>query len=208
MAKSKSVKNKKKRTLKQKSNPVGRPAGSGWPPQALAASNIASENNEWWKQRSRHGREKLFSNPELMWEAASEYFANTNNRGGCKYEWKDKELRAIPLKTPYTMEALCLYMGVHPSYFRNFKFQLKKSDPQHAGFSAVISLIEGTVYNQKFEGAAMGHFNSQLISYDLGIRRDQTEAHTAGVVINVQDTGTSKLLEEIKAKLEKIDEEK
>jgi hypothetical protein len=196
-----------KKTLKKKPKPRGRAAGSGWPLQALAVSQF-KPGNQWWDQRSKHGREKLFADPQLMWEAAREYFINTDERDNYRSEWRDKALQKIPLKTPYTIEALCLYMGVAPNYFRSFKYNLKKTDPNYTGFSTVIALIEATIYNQKYEGAASGHFNANLISYDLGVRKDVQDNASTGVTINVQDTGTSKLLEDIKTKLEKLDEEK
>ena len=30
--------------------------------------------NQFWKQRSKHGRDMLFASPTLLWEAACEYF--------------------------------------------------------------------------------------------------------------------------------------
>ena len=30
--------------------------------------------NQFWKFRSKHGRDKLFATPELLWDAACEYF--------------------------------------------------------------------------------------------------------------------------------------
>jgi len=30
--------------------------------------------NEFWKARSKHGRDKIFTTPEILWEAACEYF--------------------------------------------------------------------------------------------------------------------------------------
>lgn len=34
----------------------------------------APTGNKFWMLRSKHGRDKLFSTPELLWEAACEYF--------------------------------------------------------------------------------------------------------------------------------------
>lgn len=34
----------------------------------------ASKNNQFWKLRSKHGRDTLFSSPEFLWSAACEYF--------------------------------------------------------------------------------------------------------------------------------------
>lgn len=30
--------------------------------------------NQFWKRRSKHGRDKLFKTPDVLWEAACEYF--------------------------------------------------------------------------------------------------------------------------------------
>ena len=34
----------------------------------------APKGNQFWKLRSKHGRDKLFTTPELLWQAACEYF--------------------------------------------------------------------------------------------------------------------------------------
>ena len=34
----------------------------------------APKGNSFWKQRTKHGRDKIFANADLMWEAACEYF--------------------------------------------------------------------------------------------------------------------------------------
>lgn len=34
----------------------------------------APEGNQFWKLRSKHGRDKLFATPELLWEEACNYF--------------------------------------------------------------------------------------------------------------------------------------
>ena len=34
----------------------------------------APKGNQFWKLHSKHGRDTLFSTPDLMWEAACEYF--------------------------------------------------------------------------------------------------------------------------------------
>ena len=39
----------------------------------------APKGNQFWKLRSKHGRDKLFATPDLLWQAACEYF-----------EWCDK----------------------------------------------------------------------------------------------------------------------
>ena len=34
----------------------------------------APKGNKFWMLRSKHGRDKLFATPELLWDAACEYF--------------------------------------------------------------------------------------------------------------------------------------
>ena len=35
----------------------------------------APKNNSFWKQRQKHGRDKIFASPDALWSAACEYFA-------------------------------------------------------------------------------------------------------------------------------------
>lgn len=44
----------------------------------------ASKNNQFWKLRSKHGRDTLFSSPELLWSAACEYFDWCDENPGIK----------------------------------------------------------------------------------------------------------------------------
>lgn len=48
-----------------------------------------------------------------------------------------------------------------------------KKDQINKDFSAVINKIEEIIYQQKFEGAAVGLFNSNIIARDLGLRDKQ-----------------------------------
>ncbi len=152
--------------------------------------NMAPKGNEFWKLRSKHGRDKLFETPELMWEAACEYFQwcednpfteskpmVTSNGGN---EGSSIEMAEIPIKRPFTIEGLCLYLGATSAYFRAFKSQdrAKKED-----FITVIGEIEETVANQQFSGAAAGFFNANIIARKLGLK-EQTDLTTGGEKIS------------------------
>ena len=121
----------------------------------------APEGNQFWKFRSTHGREKLFKSPDLMWEAACDYF-----------EWCETnpiEAGKAKLNRPFTIHGMCIYLDCNTSYFKNFKKQIKEDDPLKEEFSSVIAKIEQIIYNQKFEGAAVGIFKENLIARDLGL---------------------------------------
>lgn len=135
----------------------------------------APRGNQFWKLRSKHGRDKLFETPELLWEVACEYF-----------QWCDenplKEEKAFAYQgeitkesvnkmRAYTLGGLCLYLDCSENYFRNFEKNNKDSND----FMAVISKIDSTIYNQKFTGAAADLLNANIIARDLGLA-DKTES--------------------------------
>ena len=138
--------------------------------------------NQFWKLRSRHGRDALFATPDLLWEAAQEYFEWVDANPWVKVEQmkrptvtKDKvgdmeistvhSLAELPNARPYTLSGLCLYLQCDESYFRKFKEQ--RSDRQD--FITVITRIEQIVATQQFEGAVVGAFNPNIISRSLGL---------------------------------------
>lgn len=145
----------------------------------------APKGNKFWELRSKHGRDKLFQTPELMWEAAKEYFTYIQETPLEQEEivkYKDYyEKVSVSKMRPFTLIGLCLYLDCSSSYFRTFKSELKDKDKD---FLTVITRIEETIYNQKFEGAASGFLNPNIIARDLGLM-DKTDITTNGKDINI-----------------------
>lgn len=143
-------------------------------PQTIAAS----QSNRWWELRSKHGRDKLFASPDLMLEAAKEYFKWCDDNP--EYEYKPMvvsiggnagssvEMVKVPKKQPYSLMGLCLYLGVSSAYFRQFKLE-QKDKPENRDFLSVITIIEQAIYKQQYDGAASGFFNANIISRALGL---------------------------------------
>lgn len=176
----------------------------------------APKNNKFWELRTKHGRDKLFTSPKLLWKVATEYFEWCDNNPWIKNEQKKGsqkidilELLAvskkenidindllndsmssiveIPTARPYTLTGLCLYLGVNSKYFSDFKKGLHEDDKD---FSEVITRIEETIYSQKFEGAAVGAFNANIISRDLGLADKKELDHTTkGESFNIISLG-------------------
>lgn len=136
--------------------------------------------NQFWKLRSKHGRDKLFATPELLWEAACEYFQWCDNNPWYKIDFrgKDNEEVKIPKERPYTLTGLCLYLNCNQAYFRNFKLQLPKDEKD---FNAIISRIEETIETQQFEGATVGAYNANIIARKLGLS-DKSEVEQKRVI--------------------------
>lgn len=139
-------------------------------------------DNQFWRQRSKHGRDKLFATPQLLLEAAHQYFQWCDENPWFKPEAiksgkKTGTMVNIPTARPYTISGFLLYVGASEAYWREFK----RAD--HKDFLSVISDIEQVIWTQKFEGASVGAFNANIISRDLGLA-EKTDITTNGESIH------------------------
>lgn len=130
----------------------------------------APKGNRFWELRSKHGRDKLFATPQLLWEAAIEYFSwcEENPLLETKAFAYQGEIvtTELPKMRAMTLSGLCFYLGVNEAYFRTFKAQLPEDEKD---FNTVLSEIETVIYNQKFSGAAADLLNANIIARDLGL---------------------------------------
>ena len=150
----------------------------------------APPGNKFWLLRSTHGRNPIFKKPKDLWEAACEYFewAQTNpisaqdNKG-------TKNVNEVDFVRPFTIYALCIYLDIGRSTWNDYR--------DNNDFSLVVHKIDDIIYNQKFEGAAVGIFNHNIIARDLGLT-DKTDITSKGEKIeaitgvNIIEDGASK----------------
>lgn len=139
----------------------------------------APKGNQFWKLRNKHGRDKLFASPELLWKAACEYFEWCDTTPLLEQKLfayqGDIQKDVVTHMRPYTLTGLCFYLECSEAYFREFKSSTPKGGED---FLTVIEQIEQIIYNQKFEGAAAGFFNANIIARDLGLKDVQNHQHT------------------------------
>lgn len=128
--------------------------------------NQFEDGNQFWRKRSKHGRDVIFSDPDIMWEAACEYFQyETQNTlkehkvFGTGYSANADKMR------PFSLIGLCLFLGVNTTYFHDFK----SSKACTSDFSNIIATIEEVIYKQQFDGAAAGLLNTNIIARKLGL---------------------------------------
>jgi hypothetical protein len=140
----------------------------------------APKKNEFWKLRSKHGRDKKFKSPEHLWDAACAYFEWSTNNPLIKFEYRGAREVKLQKIRPFTIGRLCLHIGCNESYFRTFKAQ----SPDEEEFMHVINRIELVVYAQQLEGALCGFFNAYLIARLIGIKR----SHDVNVYPGLQKT--------------------
>lgn len=138
----------------------------------------APKGNEFWKKRSKHGRDKLFASPELLWDAACEYFTWCDDN---PIEAEDnkgtKNVNTVKFNRPYTLKGFCIFCDASENWFKEFRKAL--TEEKNNDFLSVIRKIEDIIYTQKFEGAAIGIFNANIIARDLGLS-DKTETEHSG----------------------------
>lgn len=163
-----------------------------------------------WLERAKFGREKIFKDPELLLTESVGYFKFViDNPMFTKKDWRTSNGRLkmveIPLTSVFTLAGLTNHLGVSIEFFNTFLNQLKKDDPQRDSFICVIDYIRQIIYKNKFTGASDGTFNARLISYDLGIVKNENNMAASGMIINVNTSKDSTLLEDVKKKLDDID---
>jgi hypothetical protein len=170
------------------------------------------DGNDFWNRRSKHGRDAIFSSPEVLQEAIEEYFHDNKQHPWTKKEWKSSngklKMVEIPIETPMTWEGLAIFCGVSVNYFRTFKATTLKTHPKRAEFLLVMDWADQAIFKQKLEGSAVGAYNAQLMSYHLGIRKDMpTSGGGSGVIVNVQVDKDKSLINEVMEKLNELDKE-
>lgn len=147
----------------------------------------APKGNQFWKLRNKHGRDKLFATPELLEEACLEYFQWVDDNPLIEVIHFNQGKEGIakvkaPKMRPYTLGGLCIYLGCSTEYFRHFE----KNNKDSKDFIPIITRVREIIYNQKFEGAAAGFFNANIIARDLGLidkKQTETEVNVKGLNI-------------------------
>lgn len=129
----------------------------------------APKGNQFWKLIDEPGRKKLFKSPQDFLDKAYKYFEWADANPWYKNEAiKGGELAGtiikIPIQRPYSLKALCLFIGITENTFRNYE----KNDNYKVFFS-VFSHIRDIIENNQMEGATVGTYNANIIARILGL---------------------------------------
>lgn len=141
----------------------------------------APKGNQFWKQRSRHGRHMSFSSKEHMWESACEYFEWIENNPFLEEKASVSHGEVIRYELarprPMTMAGLCIFLDITYETWRTIR-KLKE-------FTVVSQKVEEVIRDQKFSGAAAGFFNSNIIAMELGLKNKVEHVIDADVKVNI-----------------------
>lgn len=138
----------------------------------------APKGNNFYELRNKSGRGRLYESPNELWEDATDYFDWCDDNPWMKNEQLKKPtiiknidgdeelvtLCQIPTARPYTISGLCLYLHIDEETFSNYG-----SKEGYEDFFGIVTRIRLAIYNQKYEGAAVGAFNPSIIARDLGL---------------------------------------
>lgn len=119
-------------------------------------------------------------NPKSLELAWQQYFAWCDENPWITYEQNKKggSLVQIPVSRPYTEAGFCAFHDLGINYIKQLWENVSKQDDEESKeFSSVITRARAKCFSQKFEGAAIGVFNSNIIARDLGLV-DKTENKT------------------------------
>lgn len=136
--------------------------------------------NEYWKLRSKDGRDRIFESPTDLLNACNEYFDFVQNnplketvvqKRKISRDEENIELVEVPKMRPMTIQGICNFLDIAVRTWGTYR---EKED-----FLPIITRAEQIIYNQKFEGAASGFLNPNIIARDLGLK-EQSDITTGG----------------------------
>ena len=149
----------------------------------------APSGNEYYKLRSKDGRDRIFKTPKALIDACNEYFefclsnpmkeaqivkgnqvevleTPSTNENGKAIKVKSKKtipyaVVELPKMRPFTLEGLCNYINISLNTFKGYEGL--------EDFLIVTSRIRQIIDMQQFEGAAAGFLNPNIIARKLGL---------------------------------------
>ena len=138
----------------------------------------APAGNQFWKARTKHGRDRLFASHELLWESCCEYFQWVEDNP--LFEMKPFAYQGVVVQEPVakmramTIDGLCLFLDISPSTW----YEWRKTEDD---YSDIVTKAENVIRSQKFAGAAADLLNSNIIARDLGLS-DKKETEHSGTI--------------------------
>ena len=137
----------------------------------------APKGNRFWEVRATHGRDKIFSTPEILWESCCEYFewveANPLKEAKPFSYQGETKITEVDKMRAMTIDALCCFLDINVVTWREYR---KRND-----FTTAVTRVEQCIREQKFSGAAADLLNSNIIAYDLGFKRANEQREEADV---------------------------
>lgn len=125
----------------------------------------APKGNQFWKARSKSGRDKIFKTPKALRAAAEEYFKWVDENP----LWEDRvaQYQGEPVSLPVakmramTITGFCRFVHIDHETWSLYR--------ERKDFIGITREIDGIIRDQKFAGAAADLLNANIIARDLGL---------------------------------------
>lgn len=187
MKRVKHLKSKEKSQIRKKKD-----AAFSGPKDKKIGQLLCGDDHNWYERRcsfitdkkKHRGTGLCKYTPEQLYISACEYFGYIETHpyyerriAGTYYG--EPMLVDIPKKRAMTIRGLLLFLELsHKSWYQHYR--------ENEKYEEVISMIDMTIYTQKFSGAVSGFFNSNIIIRDLGLK-EQTDVTTNGQTIQTNN---------------------
>lgn len=126
----------------------------------------APKGNVYWKLAKSWGRDMEYS-PLTLWEKAVEYFKWVESNPLYEDKVFGSGLRmSVGKVRAMTIRGFCVFAHISTETFRNYEAS--------EDFFGITSRIRDVIYTQKFEGAAAGLLETNIIARELGLADKQS----------------------------------
>jgi hypothetical protein len=120
---------------------------------------------ELWERVNPLGKAPTFKTDKALWNKCVEYFQwiKDNPLFEEKVFCNQGEVTKTDVQHPraMTIAGLCVFLNINNSMWREWR--------RTGRYPSVIKHVDEIIYSQKFEGAAAGMFNPNIIARDLGL---------------------------------------
>lgn len=86
----------------------------------------------------------------------------------------------------FTIKGLCNHLNIPESRFRAYRTR--------DGFTEALEMVDQIIHTQKFENAAAGLLNANLVSRDLGLAERNELSGPAGGPVQIEETSAREIL--------------
>ena len=138
------------------------------------------KGNTFWKLRTKHGRDKKFSPTELE-KGIEEYIDVWGENPLMETIVQSSKKFKLPKMRAMTIKGLCIFLGIAPKTFYEY---CKLND-----YCNITTYVKDLFYTQKFEGAAAGLLNANIIARDLGLKEESKVDTTETITFDFGGTG-------------------
>ena len=159
---------------------------------------MAGHTGKFWVDKSTFGRKPTFEEPEMLWDAACQYF----NWIEMFPLWEAKlvsfqgssTIERVPKMRAMTIGGFCIFADICVDYF----WELNATEK----YSSVCKAIQIAIREQKFGGAAADLLNASIIARDLGLAERREITGLEGGPIKTENEAPA--LDKMSALLDKL----